>query len=86
MRGLNFIQTKGEVSFFSDEKGNIYQKIDVGTPFKTGAELLYMGAKNGHTIKYNTDGVSGYSIFKDDELVKDKIWTLREADEKVISF
>lgn len=86
MDGLNFISKKGEVSFFSDKKGNIFQQIDACTPFPVGAELKYVGAKNGYLIKYNSDGVSGYCIFRGETLVMDDLWTLREADDAVISF
>ncbi len=88
MEDLNYIDKKGEVTFYSDVEGNLLQQIGIGKPFpvdEKNATYKHVGSKNGYTIQYCTDGVSGYCILLGAMLVVDNLWTLKEADEKLLT-
>lgn len=87
MEGLNYIDKKGEVTFYSNSEGKLFQQITICTPFPVDTEtpaFKYIASKHGYEIKYCTDGISGYCIFIENTLVSDKIWTLKQADEKLL--
>ena len=84
MEGLNFIELKGDIAFYSDAKGNLFQQIGVDEPFKVkDGKMSYrlIAVKNGCAIKYNTNGVDGFCIFnKRGNLMEDNIWKFKEAE------
>lgn len=89
MKNLSYIDKRGEISFYIGDNGIYFQQIGIGTPFKVDepevCKFLLIGSKKGYDIKFCTDGVNGYCILKGEELCYTKIWTLKEADQKVLS-
>jgi len=78
------IETKGDVKFFKNEKGKLYQQIGDGELFKVkDGNITYKTIKkvNGYTINYENNGVSGFSIFKGSSNLEDRIWTIAEAEQ-----
>lgn len=84
MNGLNYIESKGEVSFFSDKNGDLWQERG-GNYFIVENKLIYLATKKSYIIKFNANGTCGYSIFKGGKLIQDDIWTLSEADQIIIN-
>jgi len=80
--GLNFIERKGDVSFYSDSKGKLFQQLGCDEPFKVkDGRITYktMQKINGITIKYQNNGVNGFSLFKGRNLMEDNIWKFADA-------
>lgn len=81
--GLNIFETKGDITFYADSKGKLFQQIGCDEPFpvKDGKmQYRLISTKNGCQIKYNTNGVYGFSIFnKRGNLMEDDIWKFSEA-------
>jgi hypothetical protein len=81
---MKLIETKGEVRFYEDERTKKqYQQIENGKPFKVkDGKISYIPIKqvNGYSIKYNTNGVYGYVIFRGKTALEDRIWTLADAE------
>ena len=81
---LTFTETLGEINFYQDQKtGKCFQQItDTGDifPVKNGT-MSYKPIKieNGYNIKYNTNGVRGYAVFKGKVCLEDNIWELQSA-------
>ncbi|HEY4755802.1 MAG TPA: hypothetical protein VIH28_07105 [Ignavibacteriaceae bacterium] len=83
MEGLNFIEKKGDVTFLADAKGRLFQQIGSNEPFKVKEGKIsyrHISTKNGIEIKYNTNGVWGFTLFKREKAMEDNIWTLAEAE------
>jgi len=81
---MTLIETKGDVKFFKDEKGKLYQQIGEGEIFKVkDGNITYKTIKkvNGYTIKYENNGICGFSVFKGKENLEDRIWTIEEAEQ-----
>lgn len=80
---MNFIEQRGEVVFQADSKGNLFQKIGDGEPFKVrDGRISYKRIKtvSGLDIKYNTNGVYGFSIWRGKTNLEDNFWTLADAE------
>lgn len=80
---MKVIDTKGEVKFFVTETCELYQQIGDGEIFKVkDGKISYRPIKqvNGYNIKYNTNGVYGYVIFRGKTALEDRIWTLADAE------
>jgi hypothetical protein len=76
-------EVKGDIKFLEDERGNLFQQIAEGLPFKVvDGSMKYKGIKtvNGKTIKYNLNGVHGFSIWDKHTNFEDNIWILSEAE------
>lgn len=88
MDGLNYIEKKGDITFYSDVDGNLLQQIGVGTPFpidkEESTQFKHIGSKHGYTVTYCTNGTTGYCIVANSALVAQNLWTLKEADEKLL--
>ncbi len=81
---MKLIETKGDVKFFEDEKGKQYQQIGEGEIFKVkDGNITHKQIKqlNGCRIKYNTNGVYGFSVWINNRCMEDRMWTLAEAEE-----
>lgn len=81
--GLKKTERKGDISFYEDETGNQYQQIEDGEIFKVRDGVMrYRTIKQikGYIIKYNTNGVFGFCIYKGKICLEDRIWTLSEAE------
>lgn len=82
---LTLIEKKGDVSFFKDLNGKMFQKInETDKPFKVkNGAMSYKALKtiNGYRIKYNTNGVHGFAIVsKAGTILEDNIWTMKDAE------
>lgn len=80
---MNFIEQRGEVIFQADNKGKLFQKIGDGEPFKVkDGKIAYKRIKtvSGLDIKYNTNGVYGFSIWRGKTNLEDNFWTLADAE------
>ncbi|MDD4779215.1 MAG: hypothetical protein PHT02_01235 [Tissierellia bacterium] len=80
---LKLTETNGDIKFYENEKGNQYQQIQDGEIFKVkDGSISYKAIKqiNGCIIKYNTNGIYGFSVFKGGKNLEDRIWTLVEAE------
>ncbi|MGU8835832.1 hypothetical protein ACSW8S_16015 (plasmid) [Clostridium perfringens] len=80
--GLILIERKGNVKFY--RKGRkFYQNIGDGEiiPLKDG-DIRYKKIKtvNGYTIKYNLNGVYGFSLWKGTRNLEDRFWSIEEAE------
>ena len=80
---MNLIETKGDIKFFKDEKGKLFQQIQEGEIFKVkDGNIANKTIKkvNGCNIKYNLNGVYGFSVYKGNTNLEDRIWTIAEAE------
>ena len=78
------IETKGDIKFFEDSNGELYQQIQSEDLFKVkDGTISYkkICQRNNLDIKYNTNGVYGFAIFNGKTCLEDRIWTLEEAKE-----
>lgn len=83
MSGLNFIESKGDVTFYSDAKGKLFQQLGADEPFKVkDGRITYkhIAIRYGAKIKYQNNGTNGFSIFTGKGLMEDNIWTFAEAE------
>jgi len=74
---LKKIKKQGDVTFYEDEKGVLYQQLGSDEPFKVrdGSITYKVITKiNGYTIKYNNNGVYGFAIFKGPVCLEDRFW------------
>ncbi|MDD2637206.1 MAG: hypothetical protein PHW82_17085 [Bacteroidales bacterium] len=79
---LKKIKKQGDVIFFEDDKGALYQQLGSGEPFKVrdGSITYKIITKiNGYTIKYNNNGVYGFAIFKGATCLEDRFWVYEDA-------
>ena len=81
--GLNFIERKGTVTFYSDSKGKLFQTLqDHVEPIKVkDGKMAYqhMAWRGGNEVKYNLNGVNGFCVYRKGKLMEDNIWDLNEA-------
>lgn len=79
---FEYIESKSDVHFYHDSKGKMYQQLGVGPiyPVKNG-KITYRFIANvyGLDIKYQNNGVNGFSIFKGKKLMEDNIWLYSDA-------
>lgn len=83
MEELKLIESKGDITFYLDSKGNKYQKIGSDTPYKVKeSKSTYKHVKTlgMFEVKYNLDGRRGYSIWRGKRMLQDNFWSLDEAD------
>lgn len=80
---MTITEVKGDIKFLEDAKGKLFQQIGEGEPFKVlNGSMKYRKIKTvkGRTIKYNSNGVHGFSIWNGKTNLEDRIWTLAEAE------
>lgn len=80
---MKLIEAKGEVKFFENEKGKLFQQIGNGEIFAVrNGKIGYRTIKqvNNYTIKYETNGTVGFVIFRGKTPLEDRIWTLADAE------
>lgn len=85
---LNLLETKGDIKFYSNEKGILYQKIDNDKPIKVkNGDMTYkrISNVNGYTIVYNLNGIHGFAIKKGKNILEDNLWSLKQAEEIAIN-
>lgn len=79
---------KGDIAYFIDSEGKEYMIIN-SPIYKSEAiycrdgKMQYRRIKqvNGYIIKFNTNGVSGFCLFKGDVCFEDNIWSLEQIIE-----
>lgn len=82
MNNYILVEKKGDVEFYEDMKGNLYQKLgsDDIVKVKDGKMAYSIISKvNGYTIKYNKNGVYGFSIWKGSRCLEDNFWLYDEV-------
>ena len=74
-------EIKGEVKFYENEKGKLFQEVNGELLKVKDGRIAYRDIKKLplYLIKYNLNGVHGFSIFKGSKLLEDNIWSLEEA-------
>jgi|AAFX01.1.fsa_nt_gi hypothetical protein len=78
------IEKKGDIIFCEDDKGKLHQRIMMRPIFPvTNGKMQYKHIQSiGNVdIKYNTNGVHGFTIFVGNSAVEDNIWELSKAVE-----
>ncbi len=73
----------GDVKFYEDEAGNLYQTINGGDPFKVvEGRMKYILVKHigRYNIKYNTNGLHGYSVWQGKTCWGDNWWAYEYAE------
>lgn len=85
-KNMKITETYGDVIFYENEKGKLFQSIDGGDnifPVKNGKVGYKHIKKVGEvSIKYDLCGCYGFSIFsKTGICLEDRIWTMKEAEE-----
>lgn len=82
---LKVTEKKGDVTFFEDEKGDLFYQIkDIDTSEKKVKDWkvtyrIIEDSINWYTIKYDTNGVCWFSIWKWKLNLEDRFWTLKDA-------
>lgn len=77
MKGLKKVEKKGDVIFYENEKGVLYQQLGNSEPYKVrDGSITYkpITKVNGYDIKYNNNGVYGFAIFKGPVCLEDRFW------------
>ncbi len=77
-------EIKGDITFSRDSKGQPIQTIGTNQPFKIkNGSLGYitLNTFKGVSLKYNTNGVHGFSLWKNGRCIEDNVWTLETANE-----
>jgi hypothetical protein len=77
-------EIKGDITFYKDDKGKLYQKIQDNEifPVRNGVMAYKLIHRvGGIEIKYNLNGVHGFCVFKRHSNLEDNIWSLNRAIE-----
>lgn len=72
------------VKFYRDDKDKLFQDIGDGVIIPvTNGDMKYKNicTKNGYKIRYNLNGVHGYSIWNKVANLEDRIWSKERAIE-----
>lgn len=80
---MKVTEIKGDIKFLENEKGKLFQQIKDGEPFRVAnGAMRHKPIKkvNGYQIKYNVNGVHGFSIWTGGRNLEDCIWTIAEAE------
>lgn len=84
-KDFKLIETKGQVKFYEDLNGEQYQELlDFDTTLKVidgdmKYKIVLSSKLHPIVVKYNLNGVYGYSIWKDDKCLEDRFWSVKEA-------
>lgn len=75
----HFIDIKNEV--VNMKHGSYLLELDEFIPLKNG-KITYRTIKSfhGYTIKFNTNGVYGFSIWKGNNAMEDRLWSIKECE------
>lgn len=83
MNGLKLVEQKGVVQFLEDRGGRLFQKLGCLEPYRVkDGKMTYKNIMRvaGFDIKYNNNGVQGFSVWKGKTNLEDNIWTTDEAE------
>ncbi len=81
---LQLLETRGEVRFYKDFISNKEYQLVNGEFIKVKDGKItykYLKQVNGFIIKYNTNGLYGFTIFKGSTPLEDRIWSFKHAIE-----
>ena len=82
MNGYILIEKKGDIEFYEDSKGTLYYRIgknDISKVKDGKIAYMIMGKVNGFIIKYEKNGVHGFSIWKGNVCLEDNLWVYDEV-------
>lgn len=86
---MNIIDKKGDVTFYEDSKGNRYYQIYGDDRYKVFlGEMKYTRIESykEYVIKFNTNCIDGFTIWKDGVIIDKGYWELHNAKEAVYEF
>jgi hypothetical protein len=86
---IDFIESKGDVHFYKNEKGELLQQLGSGPLFKVkDGAMTYqtIDTKQGYTVKYNNNAVHGFSVWQGGKCLNDNFWTYNDANNCRLSF
>ena len=78
------LEIKGDVEIYENEEGKEIHEIATGdiVEIKDGDIKYFLIERIGiFDIKYNVNGIYGYSVFRADTCLEDRIWDLEQARE-----
>ncbi len=81
---LQLVETRGKIRFYKDLITNKEYQLVNGEFIKVkdgNITYRYLKQVNGFTIKYNTNGLYGFTIFKGSMPLEDGIWSFKHAIE-----
>lgn len=81
---LELVKTNGDVKFYkAPVSGNEYQLVNGEFIKVRDGKITYKLIRQikGYKIKYNTNGVYGFAIFRGNTPLEDGIWSLQQAFE-----
>lgn len=88
MEKMKIVERKKDITFFEDSNNRLWQRIGKGKIFKVrngNMEYRKIAVNNGYTIKYNNNGVYGFSIWKGNKCLEDNYWSLEEVKKACMS-
>lgn len=83
MGNLRLTETEGDVKFYLDTKGKLFQQIGNDKVFRVkNGKIAFIKIKQvgGNIIKYNTNGCYGFSIWMNGLCMEDGIWDIEQAE------
>ncbi len=77
-----YLNTKDEV--VNLKSGSYLLELDDFVPLKSGS-ISYVSIQQykGHTIKFEKNGVCGFSIWKDKTPLEDRLWSIKKCKEAI---
>jgi hypothetical protein len=79
---LTFNDSLGDVFFYQNAKGKLYQQLGSGYifPIKNGKHTYKtIAQRKGFIIKYDNNGIHGFIVFKGKRQLEDGIWKFADA-------
>ena len=85
---LMLTKTIGDVRFYQNEEGEVFQQILNQEPQSLAIEedtYCEVQSDESYIIRYDLSGVNGFSIWsKDETFHEDSIWSLKEAEDYIL--
>jgi len=81
--GFDFLEERGDATFYCDAKGNLFYKLGSEDLKKVKNENItyrHISTVKGVKIKFENNGVHGFSLFRRGILMEDNIWTMVDAE------
>lgn len=79
---MRITEKKGDITFYENERGKLFQQIQDGDifPVKDGKMSYKLIQSMGqYSVKYNLNGVHGFSVFKGSTSLEDRFWNVQDA-------
>lgn len=85
---LMLIKTTGDVTFYQNEAGEIFQQILDQTPHPLAIEdetYCDIQSDDLYVIRYDLSGSTGFSVWSKDEMFyEDEFWTIKAAEDYIL--